>query len=397
MDDIWKKINELSVKYSDYTAACLSQLVKIKSLSGREEEVQVTLRRQMEDAGFDEVRIDAMGNVIGKIGSGEKILAIDGHIDTVDSGAIKNWSFEPFGGEIREGFVLGRGAADQKGGVAAFVTAGRILRDIGFDKDVTVYFTATVFEEDCEGLCWRYIIEEDGIRPDTVIITEPTGLNIYLGQRGRMEMQVHFHGRSSHGSDPGRGENSAYMASRTAIEIERLNGRLSEDAFLGKGSVTVTEIITRSPSLCAVPDYARIHLDRRLTAGETSEKALHEVKEIIKGINAEVNIPLFNARAYTGLESTHPQYYPAWRTDEKDDAVIRAIKVFRCLTGKEPSTGRWLFSTNGVMTSGIYGIPTFGFGPGDESMAHAPDEKVRISDLVAASAFYAAYAFKFGE
>lgn len=394
MDDIYRKINELAMRYSDYTAASLSELVKIQSLSGREEMAHVALRRQMEAAGFDEVRVDGMGNVIGRIGRGSKVLAIDGHLDTVDIGARQNWSFDPFCGEIRDGFVHGRGAADQKGGVAAFVTAGRILKELGFDRDVTVYYTGTVYEEDCEGLCWRYIIEEEGIRPDTVIITEPTGLNLYLGQRGRMEMQVHFHGKSSHGSAPELGTNAAYMASRTALETAKLNGRLPADDFLGKGSITVTEIITRGPSLCAVPDYARLHLDRRLTQGETREGAVAEVREIIRGMNAEVEIPVSDITTCTGLLLRNEQYYPAWRTGESDEAVTRAVKVYRALTDRQPSTGRWLFSTNGVMTSGIYEIPTIGFGPGEESMAHAADEKVRVSDLVAASAFYAAYAYE---
>ncbi|MCK7538393.1 MAG: M20/M25/M40 family metallo-hydrolase [Marinilabiliales bacterium] len=126
--------------------------------------MQLELKRQMEEAGFDEVFIDGMGNVIGRIGSGKKILAIDGHMDTVDLGNSRNWSFDPLGGEIKDGFVHGRGSVDQKGGPAAFVTAGRILKELGFDKDITVYFVGSVMEEDCDGLCWKYIIEEDKIR-----------------------------------------------------------------------------------------------------------------------------------------------------------------------------------------------------------------------------------------
>jgi len=176
MENIYQKINELSEKYRDYTASNLSKLVKIKSLTAKEKDVQLELKRQMEEAGFDEVFIDGMGNVIGRIGSGKRILAIDGHMDTVDLGASRNWSFDPLGGEIRDGFVHGRGSVDQKGGPASFVTAGRILKELGFDKDITVYFTGSVMEEDCDGLCWKYIIEEDKIRPDLVVITEPTNL-----------------------------------------------------------------------------------------------------------------------------------------------------------------------------------------------------------------------------
>lgn len=397
MENIFQKINELSEKYRDYTAANLSNLVKIKSLSMHEREVQIELKRQMEEAGFDEVFIDGMGNVIGRIGHGKKILAVDGHMDTVDLGAAQNWSFDPLGGVIQDGFVHGRGSVDQKGGPAAFVTSGRILKELGFDKDITVYFTGSVIEEDCDGLCWKYIIEEDRIRPDMVIITEPTNLNLYRGQRGRMEMEVHFYGRSSHGSAPERGINAIYMASGVALGIEKLNERLAVDDFLGKGSVTITEIISGSPSLCAVSDYARLHLDRRLTAGETKETAVREIEWLIKGLNAKVELLNFSGTAYTGLEYGMEKYYPTWMMPEEHEAVQKGIKTFTKLFGRKPVVDKWTFSTNGIMTCGTYGIPTLGFGPGNEVLAHAPDEKVPVSDLVAASAFYAACAYVVAE
>ncbi len=394
MEGIYNRILALAEEYSDYTANNLSKLVRIKSLSTEEGDVQAELKRQMDEAGFDEVFTDGIGNVIGRIGSGKKILAYDGHLDTVDIGSINNWSFDPLGGDIRNGFVHGRGTADQKGGVAAFVTAGRILKELKFSRDVTLYFTGTVIEEDCEGVCWKHIIEEDGIRPDLVIITEPTGLKINIGQRGRMEMQVHFRGRSSHGSAPESGENAIYMASRTALEIEKLNHQLASDEFLGKGSITVTEVISQSPSLCAVADYARLHLDRRLTAGETSESAVTEIEELIKGVNAKVVLPVFSGKSFTGLGIVTDKYYPAWKMDAGHESVQLGVKVFDGLFGRKPLIDRWLFSTNGVMTCGIYGIPTIGFGPGDEAMAHVPDEKVAVNELVVASAFYAAFAYE---
>ena len=397
MENIWQKINELSEKYRDYTAGNLSRLVRIKSLTAHEKDVQMELKRQMEEAGFDEVFIDGMGNVIGRIGRGKKILAIDGHMDTVDIGNQANWSFDPLGGEIKDGFVHGRGSVDQKGGPAAFVTAGRILKELGFDKDITVWFVGSVMEEDCDGLCWKYIIEEDKIGPDAVILTEPTNLNLYRGQRGRMEMQIHFHGRSSHGSAPERGVNAIYMASGVALEIAKLNERLAYDAFLGKGSITVTEIISRSPSLCAVSDYARIHVDRRLTTGETRETAVRELEELIKDLNANVELPDYRETAFTGLEYGMEKYYPTWKTAEDHLSVRTGVAAYKKLFGREPVVDKWTFSTNGIMTCGIFGIPTIGFGPGNEVLAHAPDEKVPVNDLVAASAFYAGYIFEMAE
>jgi putative selenium metabolism hydrolase len=394
MANNFNEIIELSEKWTGYTAGNLSKLVKHKSLSTHEKDVQTELKRQMEEAGFDEVFIDGLGNVIGRIGSGNKILAIDGHMDTVDIGNPENWSFDPLGGEIRDGYVHGRGSVDQKGGVASFVTSGRILKELNFKGDLTIYFVGSVIEEDCDGLCWKYIVEEDKIRPDFVISTEPTNLNIYRGQRGRMEMEVHFNGVSSHGSAPERGKNAIYIASGVALEIEKLNERLKRDDFLGKGSITISEIISKSPSLCAVADYARIHIDRRLTDGETKETAVKEIEELIKGYNARVEMLNFYETAFTGLKYGMEKYYPTWKLPVDNELVRKGVQTYRDLFGKEPLVDKWTFSTNGIMTCGVYGIPTIGFGPGDEVLAHAPDEKVPVSDLVAASAFYAAFAFE---
>ena len=256
-----ERIFTLAKKYEFYTAENLSKLVQLKSLSMGEKEVAALMKKMMEDAGFDEVKIDGLGNVIGRIGTGKKIIAIDGHIDTVDLGNINDWTFDPLGGEIKDGYVQGRGSVDQTGGPASFITAGKILKELGLENDVTIYFVGSVMEEDCDGLCWKYIVEEDKIKPDCVIVTEPTNLNIYRGHRGRMEIEVSFFGLSAHGSAPERGKNAIYMASKAALEIEKLNERLATDEFLGKGSVTISEIVSSSPSLCAVSDFCKFFLN----------------------------------------------------------------------------------------------------------------------------------------
>ena len=393
MQETLLHINKLAQSYADYTAGNLSKLVKIRSLSLGEEAVAIELKRQMLEAGFDEARIDKLGNVIGRIGNGKKILAFDGHIDTVDVGNMANWTGDPFSGEISGGFVHGRGTVDQKGGPAAFVTAGRMLKELAFDRDLTIYFTGTVIEEDCDGLCWKYLVEEEKIKPDFVVITEPTNLNIYRGHRGRMEIEVTFRGVSAHGSAPERGKNAIYMASRACLEIEKLNERLGGDEFLGKGSVALSEFISGSPSLCAVADYAKIHLDRRLTWGETKESAVAEIREIVKDMAAEVIVLQYEETAYTGLRYGMEKYYPTWKIEEDHPLVMSADKAFNGLFNKKPLIDKWTFSTNGVTINGYYKIPCIGFGPGNEVLAHAPNEKVPVSDLVAASAFYAALAY----
>ena len=384
-------INEKAKQYQDYTANNLSELVKIKSLSTKEGTVVKKLNEMMADAGFDEIKIDGLGNIIGRIGSGKKVIAIDGHIDTVDIGNIENWTFDPLGGEIKNGFVHGRGSVDQKGGPIAAITAGKILKEIGLTNDVTFYVTGTVMEEDCDGLCWKYIIEEDKFKPDCVIVTEPTNLNIYRGHRGRMEIEVSFFGRSAHGSAPERGINAIYMASKAALEIEKLNERLAYDEFLGKGSVTISEFISGSPSQCAVADFAKIHLDRRLTWGENKELAVKQVEEIVKDMNAKVEVLNYNEKAFTGKQYGMEKYYPTWKLEENHYVIEAGKKAYKELFNTDAIVDKWTFSTNGVTINGIYGIPVIGFGPGNEVLAHAPDEKVLIEHLVKASAFYAMF------
>jgi putative selenium metabolism hydrolase len=401
--DISKKIMELAESYQEYTSKNLSELIRIKSVSKEEKDVNAELKRQMETAGFDEVWLDPLGNVIGRIGNGSKILAIDAHMDTVDVGNIDNWDFDPFSGEIKDGYVHGRGSVDQEGGAAAFVTAGKILKDLNFDKDLTIYFVGSVMEEDCDGLCWKYIVEEDNIKPDVVISTEPTNLNIYRGHRGRMEIEVAFKGISAHGSAPERGKNAIYMASRAVLEIEKLNERLTFDPFLGKGSITVSEFVSGSPSLCAVADYAKIHLDRRLTWGETKDSAVAEIEAILADISdidkteASVNVLHYQEEAYTGLSYGMEKYYPTWKIPEDHNAVVTGVAAYESLFNHKPKIDKWTFSTNAVTITGIYGIPTIGFGPGNEVLAHAPNEKVPVEHLVKASAFYALYAVTMAE
>jgi len=391
--NIYKRIKLLSEKYRDLTAQNLSTLVQIKSLSCNEKAVALELKRQMKENGADEVEIDGLGNVIGRLGNGSKIFAIDGHIDTVDTGNINNWTSDPFSGKISDGFVHGRGSVDQKGGVGSMVTSLRIIRELGIPDNLSIFFIGSVMEEDCDGLCWKYIIEEDKIRPELVIITEPTNLNIYRGQRGRMEIQISFKGISAHGSAPERGKNAIYSASKTALEIEKLNPQLTKDIFLGKGSITISEFISGSPSMCAVADYARLHIDRRLTWGEKEETALDELKQIIKNEDARIEVPYYEEAAFTGLKYGMKKYYPTWKMEENHPIIQNGIKAYQRLYDQNPGVDKWTFSTNGVTINGHYGIPVIGFGPGNEVMAHAPNEKVPIQDLVISSAFYAAFIY----
>ncbi len=367
----------------------LIDIVNLPSASCHEREVAQRITAEMTKLDFDEVRIDAMGNVIGRIGSGKRILAFDAHIANVDVGNRSLWDFDPYDSHVSDGFVSGRGAADQKGGLAAMVYAGKMMKEFALHRDFTIYFTGTVMEEDCDGLCWQYLIEQEKIRPDFVMITEPTNLGIYRGQRGRMEMKISVNGRSAHGSAPERGDNAIYKMNGIIRNIEKLHTKLRTDPFLGKGSIAVTQVISDSPSLCAIPDSCSIHLDRRLTWGESKKSATAEIHRIIQAAGGVLEIPFYEEKSYTGFYYPAEKYFPTWKIGEDHPLVQSAINNYRQLFEGPPRVDKWTFSTNAVSICGIHGIPCVGFGPGQEEMAHAPNERVPIHQLIHACAFYA--------
>jgi len=386
-NDILKKAEE---KLDD-TVRILCDLVRTPSFSGRERDVVEVIRREMERARFDEVRVDGLGNIIGRIGNGSRTIAFDAHIDTVQAGERGLWSFDPFTPKVEDGKVWGRGSVDQKGGMAAMITAGRLLKELDLAGEFTFLFVGSVMEEDCDGLCWQYLIREEKLQPEFVVITEPTDLKIHRGQRGRMEMEVKIGGLSCHGSAPERGDNAVYKIARIALEIEKLNERLAFDPFLGKGTVTVTEARSSSPSLCAVPDAAALWIDRRLTTGETKEIAVAEIQEAAARAgysDAAVTVPMYEEIAYTGLKYPTEKYYPTWTTDANAPCVIAATNAFKKIFARDPVVDKWTFSTNGVAISGLHGIPCVGFGPGNEVFAHAPNEACPVEHLRDAAAFY---------
>jgi len=382
----------MAVKLQDDLVQFLRDIIAIPSMSGGEKAVVQRMKEEMEKLGYDKVWIDPLGNLIGQIGSGSRIIAFDGHCDTVDVGDPANWTCDPFKGDYRDGIIYGRGASDQKGGLASAIYAGKILLETGIPEDTTFMVVASVLEEDCEGVSWHYIINEDKIRPHAVVMTEPSSLTINYGQRGRMEIQVKTRGISSHGSAPERGENAVYKMAPVIQAIERLNKELSSDSILGKGSVTISHIKSTSPSFCAVADSATIHLDRRLTEGETLESSIAEIQDLpeVKKANAEVKVYEFNAKGYTGEEYPTLAFYPTWLMEPNHPLVNTAEAAYSKQFSHKPKVGVWTFSTNGVATNGIYNIPTIGFGPGSEEFAHSPNDQIPADDLLKAMQFYAA-------
>ena len=389
-------------------------MVRIPGESVGEEGHVKRIEQEMNTLGFDKVVIDPMGNILGYMGTGKTLIGFDAHIDTVGIGNRDNWDFDPYEGFESDTEIGGRGTSDQLGGIVSAVYGAKIMKDQGLlDDRYTVLVTGTVQEEDCDGLCWQYIVNEDKVRPEFVVSTEPTDGGIYRGQRGRMEIRVDVTGVSCHGSAPERGDNAIYKMADILQEVRDLNENDAEDSteikglvkmldekynkewkearFLGRGTVTTSEIFFTSPSRCAVADSCAISLDRRMTAGETWESCLDEIRALpsVKKYGAKVSMYNYERPSWTGLTYPTECYFPTWVIPE-DHKVTEAMAAAYTELYGEPRIDKWTFSTNGVSIMGRFGIPCIGFGPGKEAQAHAPNEKTWKEDLVRCAAVYAA-------
>ena len=427
----YSQINAAAEGYKADMTRFLRDLVKIPGESCGEKGHVMRIKEEMEKLGFDKVQIDPMGNILGFMGSGQTLIGFDAHIDTVGIGNRDNWEFDPYEGYETDSEIGGRGTSDQLGGIVSAVYGAKIMKDLGLLNDkFQVVVTGTVQEEDCDGLCWQYIIHEDKVRPEFVVSTEPTDGGIYRGQRGRMEIRVDVKGISCHGSAPERGDNAIYKmadilqdlralnendaADETQIKglvkmlDEKYNPEWEEARFLGRGTVTTSEIFFTSPSRCAVADSCSVSLDRRMTAGETWESCLDEIRALpsVKKYGDDVKVSMYEYSRPSWTELVYPIecYFPTW-VIPKDHKVTKALEdAYKGLYGEErqgndvtsqlrksrPLTDKWTFSTNGVTIMGRNNIPCIGFGPGAEAQAHAPNERTWKDDLVRCAAVYAA-------
>ena len=427
----YNKIKAAAESYKADMTRFLREIVKNPGESCDERAHITRIAQEMETLGFDKVEIDPMGNVLGFMGTGKKLIAFDAHIDTVGIGNRDNWNFDPYEGYENQEEIGGRVVSDQCDGIVSAVYGAKIMKDLGLLSDkYRVLVAGTVQEEDCDGLCWQYIIREDKIRPEFVVSTEPTDGGIYRGQRGRMEIRVDVKGISCHGSAPERGDNAIYKMADILQDIralnendaadgrevkglvkmldEKYNPQWREARFLGRGTVTASEIFFTSPSRCAVADSCAVSLDRRMTAGETWESCLEEIRTLpaVKKYGKDVTVSMYNYErpSYTGLVYPIECYFPTWVIPEDHDVTKALEEAYKNLFGNErigtaeteamrksrPLTDKWTFSTNGVTIMGRNNIPCIGFGPGAEAQAHAPNEKTWKQDLVTCAAVYAA-------
>ena len=429
----FEKIKSAAEGYKADMSAFLRAMISHPSESCEEKEVVACIKAEMEKLGYDKVEVDGLGNVIGWMGDGEKIIAIDSHIDTVGIGNIANWTHDPYEGYEDDEVIYGRGGSDQEGGMASAVYGAKIMKDLDLiPAGYKIMVVGSVQEEDCDGMCWQYIYNKDKIVPEFVISTEPTDGGIYRGHRGRMEIRVDVKGVSCHGSAPERGDNAIYKMADILQDVRALNENPADDSveikglvkmldpkynpehyedarFLGRGTCTTSQIFYTSPSRCAVADSCAISIDRRMTAGETYKSCLKEIEDLPAckkyAKDVKVSMYMYDRPAWTGHVYETECFFPTWINKESAPHVQALIDAHHALWGTErigadekamstrrgrPLTDKWTFSTNGVSIQGRYGIPCVGFGPGAESQAHAPNEITWKQDLVTCAALYAA-------
>lgn len=362
-------------------------LVRIRSYSGREEAIVRFIARRMDVLGFDEVKIDGFGNVIGRIGSGPVSILFDSHVDTVEVQDSEKWSFPPFSGRVEDGKLWGRGSVDMKSSVAASIYAAVIARRLGLTEGKTIYVSCTTFEEDCDGENLEHLFEELTLKPDFCVICEPSGNRIALGHKGKAQVLVRAKGVSAHGSAPEKGVNAIYEMADIISRVEKANLDLMKDP-LPRGTLVMSRISSEAVSLNAVPHECEVYLDRRLAIGETPEKVKAEMDAIVAGKNAAWEIGTVRRKTWTGLDVRYEPLHAAWRTDPSSKIAKGAVAAYRKTFGSKPGDFEfWDFSTNAVTTI-RRGIPTIGFGPGESKMAHMRDENCPVDQILDACRMY---------
>jgi putative selenium metabolism hydrolase len=396
MTNAAEKLSEINRRVEENRPAILrflKEIIAIPSMDSQIRAVGERIAEEMTRLGFRHVWFDRQGNIVGEIGTGGKKLLYDSHIDTVGIGNIDEWEWDPFEGKEENGIFYARGACDEKGSTPGMVYGLAIAHELGLLEGYTAYYFGNMEEWD-DGVAPQVLVEHEGIRPDFVVIGEPTRMQVYRGHKGRVEMKVTAKGKSAHAASNFLGDNPIYKLVNIINFIRDMQPQMGNDSFLGVGRITVTDMHIDTPSINAVPAQATLYIDRRMTFGETWERCLEQI-HVLTGADDRDDITVEILRdgisSYTGFKLVRDKIYPAWAMPEGDAYVQAGLDTVKVLWGGEPVTGKWEFSTNGTYWNGIAGIPSIGFGPGDEVHAHTVLDQVPLEDVVRSTAFYALF------
>ncbi len=388
------KIRQKMQQQQDDIIQFLRDICAIPSMESQIGPVGERVQAELRKLGYDEVRFDKMGNTIGRIGDGPKVLVYDSHIDTVGIGDPAEWDWDPFEGKVEDGVLYARGASDEKGSTPGMVYGLAIARDLGLLEGYTVYYFGNM-EEWCDGIAPNTFVEVDPkVRPDFVVIGEPTKMQVYRGHKGRVEMQVVARGKSAHAASNELGDNAIYKLLPILERIRDLEPELGDDPFLGHGKITVSDMHVATPSINAVPNAATIFIDRRLTFGEDYTAEVERIRNLIPAENRArgditVEVLHYDEPSYTGFVFPVHKIFPAWALEASHPLVQAGLETCRRIGLPEHAPGKWDFSTNGIYWMGKAGIPSIGFAPGDEKTAHTVLDSVSLEDVVKSTEFYA--------
>ncbi|MGQ9832380.1 MAG: YgeY family selenium metabolism-linked hydrolase [Candidatus Villigracilaceae bacterium] len=374
----------------------MRDICAIPSINGQIKDVGERIQAEMRKLGFDEVRFDQMGNTIGRIGNGPKVIVFDSHIDTVDVGNPDEWEWDPFTGKVENGILYARGACDEKNSTPGMVYGLALARDLGLLEGYTAYYFGNM-EEQCDGIAPNAFVEVDPkVKPDFVVIGEPTRMQVYRGHKGRVELRIVAKGRSAHAALHYLGDNAVYKMAGIINAIRDLDRRmrfgLGHHPIQGYASIAVTDAHTRTASINAVPDQFTIYIDRRMTLSETREEVIQQVAGLIPDYLREeilVEELFYDTPSYTGFVFPVSKFYPPWLLEDTHPLTQAAQQTVEMLWNEKRELGTWDFSTNGTYWAGKAGIPSIGFGAGDEKYAHTILEQVPLDDVVKSTEFYA--------
>ncbi|HET9588633.1 MAG TPA: YgeY family selenium metabolism-linked hydrolase [Anaerolineales bacterium] len=362
------------------------RLVRQPSPSGEEQAVVQIVVNEMKALGFDRIQVDGHGSAVGIIEGKRpgKTIVFDAHCDTVGIAPGSRWSRDPFGGEIVDGYLYGRGAADMKGALAAMVYAAASI-----DKSKSsgrIVISASVMEEVFEGAALKSVM--DAFDPDYVVIGESSDLNLVHGGRGRAEIHLETTGRPSHSSSPHLGLNAVHLMMKVIEAVERIE--LGRHPRLGPAILALTDIISEPyPGYSVIPSRCKATYDRRLLLNETAKEVLGAITSLpeLRDIPFQAIIAQGEHRAYTGAVVQGTKFFPAWELDVQHPFVQGALAGLRA-AGLDPQLSSYRFCTNAAYSIGMAGVPTIGFGPGTEADAHVVDERLSLESLEKAARGY---------
>jgi putative selenium metabolism hydrolase len=310
---------------------------------------------------------------------------LNSHMDVVAEGDHGEWEVPPFSGEVRDGFLHGRGAMDIKGPLAlqTYAAASMIGRAPG---DVIVAHTVL---EERGGLGMKYLLESGEVEPGLVVIGEATHGDVCIGHRGRAEVEVAIFGLAGHASVPARARNALDLVGDVLAAIRDMAGGQASDPVLGTSSLVATMIDVLPQSRNVIPDSAVITIDWRILPGDTDDTLKQRVREAVAeripalpdGLAYEVRMASELQRTYTGLEEGRNLLTPGFLMAEDHPMIVAAAAAVGQRGGVGPAKVRpWQFATDGGWSCGVHGIPTVGFAPGEERFAHTNRERIDVEE-----------------